>query len=95
MCKDNEEYEECASDGFDFGNDKSKAQVVYEDIRSIIYNFIMVCFYKIRSTPVYRFIHIGFMILWAMISWTVALGQYDIKIMDGEDENVIFHLPSI
>jgi len=92
---DNEEFEDDDLDEFSFGNDKSKIRIAYEDIRSIIYSFIMMIFYNIRRSSTYRTIHIGFMILWAIICWTVTLGQFDIKIMDGENKNVIFHLPSL
>jgi len=97
MNKDNEEFEDEDLE-FIFGNDKSKIRITYEDIRSILYNSIMILFYlfyKIKNTQIYRKIHIGVMILWAVICWTVALGQYDIKIMDGEGEKIIFHLPNL
>ncbi len=55
----------------------------------------MVRFLIFKKTLLYKYIHIGAMIIGAIIYWITVLGQEDIQILDGEDEHVIFHLPSI
>lgn len=93
--KDEDEYEDEEFEGFNFGFGKNKYQVFYEDIKSIIHNSIMIMYYRFRNTVFYRNIHIGIMIIAAIIYWLSLFCQDDIKIMDADDERVIFHLPSI
>lgn len=93
---EHDEYENEEIEGFEFGNDKSKFQIAYEDIKSIFHSVIDIMIYKIKKSFFFKSIYIGCMIVWAIICWVVILGQVDIQILDGEDESkVIFHLPDL
>ena len=65
------------------------------NIGSIVYNSFWILFYKFLSSQIYRYIHIAIMIIGALLYWITMFGQEDVQILDGEDEHVIFHLPSI
>ena len=56
---------------------------------------MMILFYKFMKSLFYRYIYISFMIAGAILYWFIMFGQEDVKILDGEDEHVIFHLSSI
>lgn len=58
------------------------------------YCFIIL-YYKFMNSSFYRFIHIGTMIVGASLYWLTMFGQEDVQVLDGEDEHIIFHLPSV
>ena len=63
------------------------------NIKNSIYDLILIVVYKFIMTSFYRYMHIGVMIFCAIIHWFFMFGQEDIKIIDGKDEHIIFHLP--
>jgi len=65
------------------------------NIKYIISDFFIILFYKFICTSFYRYIHIGTMIVGVALYWFIMLGQEDVQVLDGEDEHIIFHLPSI